>query len=84
MALNIKNQEVERLAHALAEATGETLTDAVGEALRERLAQVQRGRAPSVGLLREVRQIQQTIAQLPIRDARDPEQILYDDNGLPR
>jgi antitoxin VapB len=84
MALNIKNPEVEQLAHALADATGESLTDAVGNALRERLEHVQRTKSSRTRLLREVRQIQQTVASLPIRDARDPDQILYDDVGLPK
>ncbi len=36
MALNIKNQEVERLAQELAEMTGETKTEAIRKALKER------------------------------------------------
>jgi hypothetical protein len=40
MALYIRSAEVDRLAHELAEATGETLTEAVGAALRERLRRV--------------------------------------------
>lgn len=37
MALNIENEETERLARELARATGENLTVAVTVALRERL-----------------------------------------------
>ncbi len=83
MALNIKNIEVERLAHALADVTGESLTDAVGNALRERLAQVRR-RSVAGSQLREVRQIQQAVADLPVRDIRSGDDILYDDLGLSR
>ncbi|MEJ2546764.1 MAG: type II toxin-antitoxin system VapB family antitoxin [Gemmatimonadota bacterium] len=36
MALNIKNEEVERLAREVAEVTGETKTEAIRRALRER------------------------------------------------
>lgn len=83
MALNIKNPEVERLAHELAKATGETLTDAVGSALKERLQQLRKREAGQSRLLREIRQIQQTVAALPILDARSADEILYDDDGLP-
>ena len=37
MALNIRNQETEKLAEAVAEMTGETKTQAVTKALKERL-----------------------------------------------
>jgi antitoxin VapB len=40
MALYNRSAEVDRLAHELAEATGETLTDAVGRAIAERLRRV--------------------------------------------
>ncbi|HET6468055.1 MAG TPA: type II toxin-antitoxin system VapB family antitoxin [Geminicoccaceae bacterium] len=40
MALYIRSEEVDRLAHELAAATGETLTRAVGKAIEERLARV--------------------------------------------
>lgn len=40
MALYIRSAEVDRLAHELAAATGETLTDAVGKAIEERLRRV--------------------------------------------
>ena len=36
MAMNIKNQEVERLAAEVAEMTGETKTEAIRKALKER------------------------------------------------
>ena len=42
MSLNIKNEEADQLARALAELTGETVTAAVTEALRERLERVRR------------------------------------------
>jgi antitoxin VapB len=37
MALNIKNEETQRLAHELSKITGESMTVAVTKALRERL-----------------------------------------------
>lgn len=84
MALNIKNDEAERLARHLARVTGESITEAVTVALRERLAHVEGvRRAPS--LRDEVRRIQDRIAALPVLDSRSDEEILgYDAAGLPR
>lgn len=42
MSLNLKNPETCRLAHELAELTGESLTTAVTEALRERVERLRR------------------------------------------
>lgn len=84
MALNIKNAEVERLAHELAAATGESLTAAVRMALRERLAALSVPPERAV-LQEEITQIQAFVASLPDRDTRGPDEILgYDDHGLPR
>ena len=84
MALSIKHDEADRLARALARATGETLTEAVVVALRERLDRV---RQPSRARRRlaSLRAIQRRVAKLPTRDDRPAEEILgYDDDGLPR
>jgi antitoxin VapB len=83
MALNIKKPEADRLAHELAELTGDSLTDVVVEALRDRLATVRRG-TPFDVLWADVREIQAFLADLPDRDTRSPEEILgYDEKGLP-
>lgn len=84
MALNIKNPQTERLAHLLAEETGESLTEAVTTALRERLAAVRR-MAERDQLIASVESIQDMLAAIPDRDTRTPEEILgYDEFGLPR
>lgn len=82
MAISIKDPETDRLARALAAATGESLTDAIREALRDRLEReshrARRGIAP------EVRRIQERIARLPVLDKRSPDEILgYDEHGVP-
>lgn len=83
MALNIKNPHTERLAHLLAEATGESLTEAVTVALRVRLAAVSRARDVDA-IIRSVERIQAMVAALPVRDSRTPDEILgYDEYGLP-
>ena len=83
MAISIKDSETDRLARALAAATGETLTEAIRKALSERLErETQRARG-RIGA--EIRRIQERLARLPVRDERSPDQILgYDDHGLPR
>lgn len=83
MALNIKNPEVDALAHQLAAATGETLTEAVHKALEERLGAI-RARGAATSLMRDVTAIQQFVASLPVHDRRPPDEVLgYDGFGLP-
>jgi antitoxin VapB len=83
MALNIRNQETEKLATALAKLTGETKTEAVTKALRDRLARVRRERSRS-RLADELDAIGRHCASLPVRDARSAEEIIgYDERGVP-
>lgn len=83
MALSIKNEEADRLARELAEATGETLTDAVLNALRERLRRVT-GRRRSVGLREEIARMQARVARMQVLNERTDDEILgYDEHGIP-
>lgn len=83
MALNIKNPEADRLAHELAEETGETVTAAVTVALRDRLSAVRRKRERE-HIHAEVADLQAFVASLPDRDRRTADEILrYDEFGLP-
>ena len=83
MQLNIKNDEIYRLAAELADLTGETLTDTVTIALRERLDRVKRRRGKR-SLVDELDEIALHCAALPVLDARSDEDILgYDEHGLP-
>jgi antitoxin VapB len=83
MAINIKDPETDRLARALADATGESLTTAIRRALQERLDREERRSRP--GIAAEVRRIQERLARLPVLDPRSADEILgYDDHGLPR
>lgn len=82
MPLSIKDPETDRLARALAAATGESLTEAIREALRERLER--RTRSPRA-LQEAIRRIQERAAQLPVLDERSDEAIIgYDAHGVPR
>lgn len=83
MALNIRNQEAEKLAEALAAMTGETKTQAVTEALRERLESLKR-RKRRRSIADRLDEIARHCASLPILDQRSPDEILgYDEQGLP-
>lgn len=83
MAISIKDPETDRLARALADATGESLTAAIRRALEERLERETRRAKPAIAA--EVRRIQERLARLPVLDPRSADEIIgYDDHGLPR
>jgi antitoxin VapB len=83
MALNIKNPEADRLARALAQATGESITDAVMTAIRERL-QRETGRGDAEAVRRSIRAAQELFATGHTGDTRTDEEIIgYDENGIP-
>ncbi len=88
MALNIEDPEIDRLAKALAEATGETVEAAVRTAIEQRLT-----RECSAGREREhkleaAREIVARTSALRWKDsgksAREMVEDLYDENGLPK
>lgn len=83
MAISIKDPETDRLARAVAAATGESLTAAIRRALQERLErEAGRGRR---GIGVEVRRIQERVARLPVLDPRSAEEIVgFDEHGVPR
>lgn len=80
MALNIKNDEADRVARKLAETTGESITEAVRGALRERLERERRRPGVAARLLA----LADEVAAYPVLDRRPGDEILgYDDVGLP-
>jgi antitoxin VapB len=81
MPLYLKDPEVDRLARELARVEGATLTEAVARAIRERLERIADAKAA-----RRAR-VEAGLAKLramPFLDARDPDEILYDEHGLPK
>jgi len=84
MPISIKDPETDRLARALAAATGESLTEAIRRALKDRLErETHRARAGGIGV--EIRRIQERLARLPVLDQRPADEIVgYDEHGVPR
>jgi len=84
MALNIRNQQAEDLATALAALMGESKTEAVIKALQERLDRMRRTRRKR-SLADELNEIAAHCASLNVLDARSADAVLgYDATGLPR
>lgn len=88
MPLNIRSEEANQLAAAVAIITGETKTDAVIQSLKERLDRLrlqQEARAVKQGSRRDqLDRIALRCAARSILDQRSADEICgYDDNGLP-
>ena len=82
VALNIKDEQTDRLARELAVATGETITVAARRAIEERLARV-RARNRAVPAAEELAEVIARGRARTVLDDRTPEQILgYDAHGL--
>lgn len=82
MSIVIRVPEIERLAHALAAATGQPITDAIRHALRDALHRVTIDTRPSI--VAKVRRVQARIARLPVLDLRPvAELVRFDEHGLP-
>lgn len=89
MAFTIDDPEVVRLVHRLAEMTGASVEVALREAVRERLEREQRAapratRRNEKGSLEEVLAIAKRVSSRPVIDRTPPDEMLYDEHGLPR
>jgi antitoxin VapB len=86
VALNLKNQETERLAKELARYTGESITEAVTVAIKERLERAEKAKK-RVGRLEWLDEITKETAAI-MNDGRTSTELfedLYDpETGLPR
>lgn len=83
MALNIRNDKAEKLAADLAKLTGESKTEAVTQALQDRLERMKRRRQKR-SLRERLDEIAKHCAGLPILDNQSPEDMLFDQRGLPK
>lgn len=83
MALNIKNEETQKLAQELAKQTGESMTAAITEAVRERLERVRRQHGTSLAdRLVKIGKDCAAHLQEPYRSI-DHGELLYNEKGLP-
>jgi antitoxin VapB len=84
MALNIKNEETQKLAQELAKLTGESMTAAITEAVRERLDRVRGEQGTS--LADRLVKIGKDCAAHLQESYRSVEhgELLYNEKGLPR
>lgn len=81
MAIYLKDPEIDRLARELARLERTSLTEAVRRALAQRQKDLTDERAAK---RRRVAARLSRIAALPVRDAGDPDDALYDAQGLPK
>jgi antitoxin VapB len=82
MGINIKNEEVQRLARELARETGETMTAAIRHALQERLIRLRREREIDEKK-RRIKEFLNTLPPPPPGLTSDHSD-LYDEWGLPK
>lgn len=83
MGMNITSDDTHRRAKELARITGETLAEAVDRAVSERLERPRRRRNRKA-LAARLLKIGDQCSRLPILDKRSPDEMLYDERGLPR
>ena len=81
MGLNIKSEEVHRLARELADRTGASMTGAIEAALREKLARLEREQDEEALVARVMRIIRESGPTPPGITSDHSE--LYGDDGLP-
>ncbi len=86
MQLNIKNDDAHRMAAELARLTGESMSEAVTRAIEQRLEDERRRRVEARGddFEKRVEDIVSRMDAFPVLDDRDGDEILYDENGLPK
>lgn len=81
MAIYLKDPNVDRLAREVARLEGKSITEAIASALAERHARLL---AAQEEKRRRAHATLERIRALPVLDPRDPDEMLYDEDGLPR
>ncbi len=82
MSLSIKDPEAHRLAHEIAEATGQNMTRVVIEALREQHAKLQKNKKKAS--FQELIALAKKVSDTVKKPAIDHGELLYDEHGLPK
>jgi antitoxin VapB len=83
VSLNIKNERTHRRVKELARLAGETMSEAVDRAVAERLERLRRTQGRQA-IVEELLEIGRECAALPVLDDRGPDDMLYDERGLPK
>ena len=84
MALEIKDEEIERLAREVAERAGESLTETIRIALQERLQRLS-GRQRAATQREKLYEILHRVDAMPRKTDLTEDEILdYDEHGIPR
>ena len=85
MQLNIKSEQAHRMAKELARLTGESMTEAVRKAIAQRLEEERQRQAHERGdLASRLAPILARAQRRTVLDDRPGDDILYDEDGLPR
>jgi antitoxin VapB len=84
VSLNIKNEETHRLVRRLAALTGQSQTSAVADAVRRRLEELERAESHSARREAMMRIARESAALVDQDLNNDPNEVLYDEVGMPR
>lgn len=83
--INIKDKEAYQLAKELSLLTGENITQAVIHSISERVERIKRKRhIQDKNSVKSILEIGNACASLPTLDAREVNEILYNEQGLPK
>lgn len=81
-SLNIKDAETSALAREVARDSGRTITQTVKDALKAERQKVRQTNDST--FFEDIMAIARRMASYPVTDDREPDDMLYDENGLPK
>jgi antitoxin VapB len=81
--LNIRNPEAREFALELSRLRGKSVSAVVTDALRESLEREKRALGRE-GMTERLLAIGREFSRLPVVDPSDPDEMLYDEDGLPK
>jgi antitoxin VapB len=85
MQLTVKDPKAYEMAQELARLTGESVTEAVVHALETTLAHERAKARPEKADVRaKILALVEEVKSLPVYDDRHPDDMLYDEDGLPK
>lgn len=81
MALSIKDPETEALARDVARRSNRTITETVRDALAREATRIDEDKE---AMVRAILAIGDRLSRYPVADTRSIDEMLYDENGLPK